>query len=41
MRRRLWSKEQRMLQALTGRPPSTKRSKKKCRPEADGPSNAC
>jgi transposase len=28
-RLRLWSKEQRMLQALTGKPPSTKRSKKK------------
>ena len=27
--------EQRMLQALTGNPPSTKRSKKKRRPEAD------
>src|ERR1700679_3252548 len=29
--------EQRMLQALTGNPPSTKRSKQKRRPEADEP----
>jgi ankyrin repeat protein len=32
--------QQRMLQALTGNPPSTKRSKQKLRPEADSRSNA-